>query len=192
MTVFSVDASLLQHWTSYTSNNDEAGFRRFVRGLVQAWTASGLRSADGHNLPEELLPALEKYLFVAKEQAEQSEDGGLGAAAVADAADAVRCVSVACLCGAADLAASMDLVRIVTRLDAALLQQLLQMESSFFAVSGRKAAEAAAASNKLRTAIIAFIGESCHMLENIYDPGHRWKSFVESKGQLERANEVCH
>ena len=85
---FILSENLEKCWTDYTEGNEEKFFRKFVSGFVNAWHLQvcpnwellvtsylqhGRHSEKTINkLPDELLPAISKFLFVAKDEAEQS------------------------------------------------------------------------------------------------------------------------
>ena len=82
-------------------------------------------------LPEELLPALSKFLFISKDEAEQ---GGINIKTVTNSKDIVKCLTM--ICRNAEnipLVSSMDFVMLTTQINGLFLQHLLEMESSFFA-----------------------------------------------------------
>ena len=82
-----LDENLKDCWARFTDKSDEKFFRKFVKGFVAQWEGKvcpnwemmvtarlegekdeGPRLAD---LPEELLPALSKFLFVGEDEAEE-------------------------------------------------------------------------------------------------------------------------
>ena len=84
---FVLDESLKDCWARFTDKSDEKFFRKFAKGFVAQWESKvcpswemmvtarlegerdeGPRLAE---LPEELLPALSKYLFVGEDEAEE-------------------------------------------------------------------------------------------------------------------------
>ena len=84
---FVLDEGLKDCWARFTDKSDEKFFRKFVKGFVAQWEGKvcpnwemmvtarlegekdeGPRLAD---LPEELLPALSKFLFVGEDEAEE-------------------------------------------------------------------------------------------------------------------------
>ncbi len=181
-----MDDSLKDLWAKFTDKSDEKFFRKFVRGFVSQWEAKvspnwellvtarlegdrdeGPRLAD---LPEELLPALSKFLFVGRDEA---EEGALQPGSVERGKDVLKCLIIICQCPEnIPLVASMDFVQQVTQTDTLLLQHLLEMASSFF---GKRAK---AEVSQLRSEIVEFILQSCHLLETIYDPYFRWRAFL--------------
>eukprot|EP00095_Tigriopus_kingsejongensis_P009861 snap_masked-scaffold853_size88743-processed-gene-0.4 protein:Tk09861 transcript:snap_masked-scaffold853_size88743-processed-gene-0.4-mRNA-1 annotation:"neurobeachin-like protein 1 isoform x3" len=186
--IFKLDDSLRETWTQYTEENDEKFFRKFVRGLVTSWErtvspnwdmllTSRLegRQEEGpalSDLPEELLPALAKFLIIGKDEA---AEGVLNAKSVGHSKDIVKCLIIICrLPDNIPLVSSMDLVRLLSQMDGHLLQQLLEMESSFF---GRKV-KTEVSQQKLRSEILDFIVQTCHLLESIYDPYFRYRTFL--------------
>ena len=79
------------------------------------------------------------------------------------------------------LVSSMSFLQLITQMDSLLLNHLLQMESMFFGGGRGKAKAIQAQTQKLRGEIMEFIGESCHLLECIYDPYFRWRVFLFGK-----------
>ena len=84
---FVLDSGLKDCWARFTDKSDEKFFRKFAKGFVAQWESKvcpswemmvtarlegekdeGPRLAE---LPEELLPALSKYLFVGEDEAEE-------------------------------------------------------------------------------------------------------------------------
>ena len=57
-----------------------------------------------------------------------------------------------------------------------LLNHLLELESTFFMRKSKKKAEDA--TKNLRDEIIAFIIQSCHFLESLYDPYFQWRAYM--------------
>ena len=184
--VFKVEPGLKETWAKYIEENDEKFFRKFVKSLVTSWERTvsptwdmlvtsrleGLKEEGPplSDLPEELLPALSKFLFIGKDEAEQ---GVINAKAIGNAKDMVKCLIIICrLPDNIPLVASMDFIRLVTQIDNLLLRHLLEMESSFFA---RKAKTEV---STLRDEIVEFIKQSCHLLESIYDPHFRYRTFL--------------
>lgn len=186
--IFKMDDSLMGTWTKYIEESDEKYFRKFVKGLVTSWERSVSPNWDmlvtsrmeGHReegpalhaLPEELLPALSKFLFIGKDEAEQS---AINAKSIGHSKDIVKCLIIICrLPDNIPLVSSMDFVQMITQMDSLLLQQLLDMESSFFA----RKVKTEASQQKLRDEILDFIVQSCHFLETIYDPHFRYRTFL--------------
>ena len=123
-------------------------------------------------LPEELLPALSKFLFIGKDEIEQ---GQLGKETLEQCDNIVKCLTIVCLnTFNIPLVSSMNFVTLITQLNNNLLQQLLEMESAFFSNKVHKAVS----TQNLRSLIIHFIVESCHFLETLYDPFFRWRAYL--------------
>ena len=137
----------------------------FARHLPQ----TGPSLAD---LPEELLPALGKFLYIGKDGVEQ---GALNKEGMEQLHSLVACLTILCLePHNIPMVASIEFVKHVTQLNTLLLQHLLEMESAFY--SSRIKGEAKG--QNLRTSIIEFIVESCHFLETLYDPYFRWRAYL--------------
>ena len=81
-------------------------------------------------LPEELLAALSKFLFIGKDEVEQ---GTINKDSLEQLTNIIKCVTIICLnTYNIPLVASMEFVRQVTQLNTLMLQHLLEMESTFF------------------------------------------------------------
>ena len=61
---FVLPENLEKCWTDYTECNEEKFFRKFVSGFVNSWHLQVCPNC-------ELLPAITKFLFVAKDEVEQ-------------------------------------------------------------------------------------------------------------------------
>lgn len=185
---FVMDPGLKDTWTNYTEQNDEKFFRKFVRSLVAQWEKQVAKNWDSlvesslenkvlsgpsvNDLPEELLPALSKFLFISRDEAEQ---GSFNNKSIANGRDIIKCLIVICRNNHnIPLVFSMDFVKHITQTNSLLMQQLLEMESSFYTHKVRHEVS----NQKLRAEIADFLVESCHLLESIYDPNMRWRSFL--------------
>ena len=202
---FKLDPELDEIWTLYTEENEEKYFRKYIRSFVQSWEKSVCpnwelltsSTLDGHHvdgpalsdLPDELLPALSKFLFVGKDEAEQ---GTVDVKTVQEMRQIVVCLTIVCRrLDNIPLVGSMAFVTQLTQTVTLLLQHLLQMESSFFAQPKKPASAGkrkkqqqtnqAKETPSLRSEIIDFIVSSCHFLESVYDPGFRWRTFLGGK-----------
>ncbi len=109
VTFFKPDASLDKVWSRYIEENDEKHFRRYVSDLVKQWERQVCPNwqllvagrLQGHreegpplqDLPDELLVACSKFLFITKDEAEQGE---VNRASVGHAKDIVKCLTILC------------------------------------------------------------------------------------------------
>lgn len=186
--LFALDPDLSQIWADFTEKSDEKCFRKFVKGFVAKWESdisptwgktvttclhSGYNVQLGE-LPDELLPALSKFLIISKDDADQ---GNIDAALVCKSRQIVKALTITCRqVENIELAASMNFVRTVTQMATLLLSSLLEIESMFFMRKSKKKAEEQ--TKTLRQEIIGFILQSCHFLESIYDPYFHWRAFM--------------
>ena len=132
------------------------------------------RSVQLGELPDELLPALSKFLIIDKDSADQ---GHIDASLVKKCKILVECLTITCRqTEHIPLVASMNFVRTITQLASLLLQNLLELESTFFMRKSKKKAEEATKS--LREEIVGFIIQACHFLESIYDPYFQWRAYI--------------
>lgn len=186
--LFALDPDLRQTWSDFTEKSDEKCFRKFIKGFVSKWESeisptwgktvttclnSGYTVELGE-LPDELLPALSKFLIISKDDADQ---GNIDAQLVAKSRQIVKALTITCRqVENIELAASMNFVRTVTQMATLLLSSLLEIESMFFMRKSKKKAEEQ--TKTLRQEIIGFILQSCHFLESIYDPYFHWRAFM--------------
>ncbi len=185
---FELEQNLLDAWTTYTANSDEKYFRKFVKGFVGSWEKKISSSWENTvtsclnnscevklaSLPDELLPALSKFLIISKDAVDM---GNVDGTMVSKARDIVNCLTIACRnTENIPLVASMDFVKTLTHIASILLQNLLHLESTFFTRKAKKKAEAPTKS--LREEIMAFIINTCHFFEALYDPHFRWRAYL--------------
>ena len=172
--IFALNEELKQTWALYTEKSDEKCFRTFVKGFVQTWEKEisptwgktvtscldGGYQVELGELPDELLPALSKFLIISKDEADQ---GNVDAPLVKKSREIIKCLTITCRqVDHIPLASSMNFVRTITQMATLLLQNLLEMESTFFMRKSKKKAEEIQRS--LRGEIIGFIIQSCHFL----------------------------
>ena len=167
-----MSAEMSDTWNKFMDSGADKNARKFLRLFL-----SRGKSASLTELPDELLPALSKFLLLARDDIEQSS---INAKSICEAKDVVKTLIL--LTGNVDdnipLVSSMDLIRLVTQCNSSLLKYLLEMESSFFVANKAKMK---AELQKLRAEILDFISQSLRLLECIYDPYRRWKSFLEDE-----------
>ena len=161
------DAGLIldEIWTQYTEENEEKFFRKYVKGFISHWedmpdncklsedwnklVTSCLEQGPGEGgcrgpflsiLPDELLAALSKFLFVGKDQIES--EGTVDVQSVIHMREITTCLTIIICqnCENIPLVGSMAFVTQLTQTCSLLLSHLLQMESSFFASSGKASA----------------------------------------------------
>lgn len=196
--LFALDENLRKIWADFTENSDEKCFRKFVKGFVSSWESeisptwgktvtsclnSGYQVELGE-LPDELLPALSKFLIISKDDADQ---GNIDSGLVRRAREIVKALTITCRqVDHIELAAGMNFVRTITQMATLLLSNLLELESMFFMRRSKKKAEEQ--TKTLREEIIGFILQSCHFLESIYDPYFCWRAFMCGK-EVENANQ---
>ncbi len=113
VTFFKVDPALDDVWASYLDKNEERLFFKYVSDLVRQWerqvapsweelVAARLRGRREEGpplseLPDELLVACSKFLFIARDEAEQGE---VNRKSVSHAKDIVKCLTILCRCDA--------------------------------------------------------------------------------------------
>jgi hypothetical protein len=120
-----LDDGLKDCWAKFTDKSDEKLFRKFVRSFVSQWETKVCPNwellvtarLEGERdegpalakLPDELLPALSKFLFVGRDEA---EEGTLQHSSIERGKQIVKCLIIICRCPEnIPLVASMDFVQ---------------------------------------------------------------------------------
>ena len=203
-------------WAQYTDENEEKFFRKYIKGFIAHWESMPnncelsqnwnklVHMCLQHNnastdsccgpplsdLPDELLAALSKFLFVGKDQVES--EGTVDIQSVMYMREITTCLTII-ICQNFEnipLVGSMAFVSQLTQTCSLLLSHLLQMESSFFTSNVKPASIPPSrrkkdgsepgknSSTSLRNEIVAFIVSSCHFFEAMYDPAFRWRAYL--------------
>lgn len=210
-------------WAQYTDENEEKFFRKYIKGFISHWENNpsncGLsenwttlvksclednvkkdrcRGPSLSDLPDELLAALSKFLFVGKDQVES--EGTVDVQSVINMREITTCLTVI-ICQNFEnipLVGSMAFVSQLTQTCSLLLSHLLQMESSFFTSNIKTSSVPPSrrkkpgdgkdneynksgknsANTSLRNEIVSFIVSSCHFFEAMYDPAFRWRAYL--------------
>ncbi|XP_063234189.1 neurobeachin-like protein 1 isoform X2 [Bacillus rossius redtenbacheri] len=160
-------------WVQYTTKNEEVYFRKFVEGFVSIWESqleldwtqppdwSTVKHDSGPHLsrlPEELLPAISKFVYIAKERAEK---GKLTDQSLEEIAMLLRCLVVICRnFDNIPFIASCDYVGSVVTICATLIQQQLVDEEEEEGVAGQ------------------VLRQFCRLLECLYDPYFTWRHLL--------------
>ena len=207
-------------WAQYTEENEEKFFRKYIKGFIAQWESSpkNCRLSQNWNelvykclqhnnasndcccgpslsdLPDELLAALSKFLFVGKDQVES--EGTVDIQSVMHMREITTCLTII-ICQNFEnipLVGSMAFVSQLTQTCSLLLSHLLQMESSFFSSNVKTTSMPPSRRKKdgkdndqkpgrnsntsLRNEIVAFIISCCHFFEAMYDPAFRWRAYL--------------
>uniref|UniRef100_A0A1B6DB47 Neurobeachin-like protein 1 n=1 Tax=Clastoptera arizonana TaxID=38151 RepID=A0A1B6DB47_9HEMI len=160
-------------WVHYTTKNEEVYFRRFIKGFVMIWESQlnldweNLRklpdwSTVKHDcgphlsrLPEELLPAIGKFIYIAKDEA---DNGNLTCEKLEEVDLLVRCLtSISRNFDNIPLIASCDYVSHFISIATTLIHQLIDGTSEHIDEYKQ------------------FCKHLCQFLECIYDPYLTWR-----------------
>ncbi|XP_067013553.2 neurobeachin-like protein 1 [Anabrus simplex] len=160
-------------WVQYTTKNEEEYFRQFIKGFVAIWEsqldlewirlpdwATVKHDSGPHlsRLPEELLPAIGKFVYIAKEDTEKKL---LNAESLTKVELLVRCLTVICRnFDNIPFIASCDYVSQTVGIAATVIHQMIEGKATY-----REAGE-------------SFIISFCHLLECLYDPYFTWRHFL--------------
>ena len=215
-------------WAQYTDENEEKFFRKYIKGFIAQWESMPnncglsqnwselvhmcLKHNDASNdiccgpplsdLPDELLAALSKFLFVGKDQVES--EGTVDIQSVMYMREITTCLTII-ICQNFEnipLVGSMAFVSQLTQTCSLLLSHLLQMESSFFTSNvkptsippSRRKKDGSEpgknSSTSLRNEIVAFIVSSCHFFEAMYDPAFRWRAYLSNSSEKSQSTSL--
>ncbi|GLG93298.1 Neurobeachin [Gryllus bimaculatus] len=160
-------------WVQYTTKNEEEYFRKFIKGFVGIWESqlalqwtnmpewSSVRPDAGPHLtrlPEELLPAIGKFMYIAKDQTEKK---AFDLEALKNVDFLIRCMIVICRnFDNIPFIASCEYVSQTVGIAAAVIQEMLEGEHRYDDEGS------------------SFIINFCHLLECLYDPYLTWRSFL--------------
>ncbi|PSN41663.1 hypothetical protein C0J52_10512 [Blattella germanica] len=153
--------------------NEEEFFRQFVKGFVSIWETqldldwsrlpdwSTVKHDSGPHLsrlPEELLPAIGKFMYLAKEDTEKK---ALDTEALQRVELLVRCLIIICRnFDNIPFIASCDYVSQAVGITATIIHQLVEENADFGEVG------------------LSFFVHFCHLLECLYDPYFTWRHFL--------------
>ncbi|XP_039288398.1 neurobeachin-like protein 1 isoform X2 [Nilaparvata lugens] len=162
-------------WVQYTTKNEEGYFRHFVRGFVSIWEAqlqldwnnleslpnwTNVKPDTGPHLtrlPEELLPAIGKFIYIANDNTEKGvlKSDGLGEVDLL-----VRClISISRNLDNIPLIASCDYIGLCISIASSIIQKIV-CGNCEFETEGR-----------------TYCLSLCHLLECLYDPYFTWRHF---------------
>ncbi|XP_069696226.1 neurobeachin-like protein 1 isoform X2 [Periplaneta americana] len=160
-------------WVQYTTKNEEDFFRQFVKGFVAIWESQldldwsrlpdccPVKHDSGPHLsrlPEELLPAIGKFMYLAKEETEKKS---LNSESLKKVELLVRCLIVICRnFDNIPLIASCDYVSQAVGIAATIIHRLVE-DNADFGEAGP-----------------SFFVHFCHFLECLYDPYFTWRLFL--------------
>lgn len=153
--------------------NDEKFFRQFIKGFVTIWESQ--LNLDWNNppdwkevkhdagpclsrLPEELLPAISKFVFIAQDQisCNQITEEGLQQIDLL-----IRCLIIICRnFDNIPLVASCDYVGHAVTIATSVIQKLVDGDTNLGQYG------------------VSFIFSICHLLECLYDPYFSWRHFL--------------
>ncbi|XP_046399154.1 neurobeachin-like protein 2 [Ischnura elegans] len=197
-------AVLLDQWTKYISSNDEKTFHSFINDFVSYWesqlnieyhdpialpsswmwnlSSSEVKSDDGPHLsalPDELLPALAKFIFLAKDETEKD---GLDVEGLKKLEKIIRCLIIICRnFDNIPFVASCEYVSLIVGIAAAVIHQELSEEGANEATK-----------EQLRVPRAQFLSCFCCFLECLYDPYLTWRDFIKGSPQPDPCNLPLH
>nr|XP_018911290.1 PREDICTED: neurobeachin-like protein 1 [Bemisia tabaci] len=162
-------------WVQYTTKNEEKYFRHFIQGFVNIWETQLPLDWDNpqnlpnwtevkpdagphlSRLPEELLPAIGKFLFIAKDNAEKN---AITTEETNEVQLLLRClIMISRNFDNIPVLASCDYISHTIAIATSLIHQL---------VNGK---------DHMKDSTVSYCTYLCHMLECLYDPYFTWRHF---------------
>ena len=120
---FEVTPHMNELWSKFVDKNDEKFARKFFKAFVSSWNEVEQQQQEGKQvekppsldkLPDELLPALSKFLFLLRDDTE--EQGHINAKSVTAGKDVISVLIVVVKnVDNIPLVCSMDLIRLITQ-----------------------------------------------------------------------------
>lgn len=163
-------------WIHYTTKNEEIYFRQFISGFVSMWEIqldldwenetnflnSNKISTDSgphlSRLPEELLPAIGKFLYITKDTVEKDD---LSLSKLREAQLLIKTlVLISRNITNISLLTSCDYVKLCISIASILISKMKQNEA-----------------NEIDADVTSYCVLCCHLLESIYDPHLTWRYF---------------
>ncbi|XP_055846151.1 neurobeachin-like protein 1 isoform X1 [Episyrphus balteatus] len=161
-------------WVQYTTKNDESYFREFIERFVTIWKNQIVIDLDQDDcqrwddvkpdsgphlgrLPDELLPAIGKFIIIARDQSEQGE---LSENSLKEIAILIDCLIIIC-----------------RHFENILAVIKYEYKSNLIAILGN-VFKHASENKKATPATIQVFKSFSHFLEVMYDPYLTWRSFL--------------
>ncbi|XP_050525286.1 neurobeachin-like protein 2 [Daktulosphaira vitifoliae] len=176
------DDAIYTYWVQYTTKNNESSFRMFIRGFVSIWEQkldlkwantdiclpSVINPDEGPSLsrlPDELLPAIAKFLYIAKDNAEKSE---FSKEKIGEAEYLLRSLIVISKnFYNIPLLSSCDYVKESTSVAINIIHKLTSESNQY--------------DESTAFSLVSFCHTLCHFLECLYDPYQVWRCFDSSQ-----------
>uniref|UniRef100_A0A182PS34 DUF4704 domain-containing protein n=1 Tax=Anopheles epiroticus TaxID=199890 RepID=A0A182PS34_9DIPT len=165
-------------WVQYTTKNEETYFRQFIAGFVSIWHSQLQLDFDNaprwdavapdlgphlSRLPDELLPAIEKFLIIARDGCENARDEteGIHNSSMSENVLLVQCLTVIC--------------RHFENIAAVINSSYI---SSCIAISNFIITRLNDAQSTDVEADLLFVESVARLLEVLYDPYLTWRSYL--------------
>uniref|UniRef100_A0A336KCC2 CSON006833 protein n=1 Tax=Culicoides sonorensis TaxID=179676 RepID=A0A336KCC2_CULSO len=166
---------IFKSWLEYTTKNEELYFRQFVAGFVGIWEEKIIIDFDKNpplwnqiksegpslqRLPEELLPAIEKFLIISRDEI---ENGKADVEKLNEIILLMKCLTI--ICRHFDNIETIYTSSFITNsigLCNHLIQRILNQNL------------------ELNADVLRLIKSTCHFFEAIYDPFLTWRSHLQN------------
>ncbi|XP_025416195.1 neurobeachin-like protein 1 isoform X1 [Sipha flava] len=174
--------AIYTYWVQYTTKNEEASFRQFICGFVAIWepklnlkwvntdiclptTIDPEAGPSLSRLPDELLPAIAKFLYIAKDD---SEKNGLSHQNIVETEYLIRCLIVISRnFYNIPLLTSCDYIKESTSVALHFIHKLTSTDHQY--------------DEDTKSSLLSFCYSLCHFLECLYDPYQIWRCFDSSQ-----------
>ncbi|XP_050424019.1 neurobeachin-like protein 2 isoform X2 [Adelges cooleyi] len=174
--------AIYTYWVQYTTKNEEASFRQFIQGFVAIWepklnlkwenTEMCLPSVIDpeagpslSRLPDELLPAIAKFLYIAKDNAEKEE---FSKEKIVEAEYLLRSLIV--------ISRNFYNIPLLTSCD-----YVGESTSVAINIIHKLTSENEQYDESTTLSLLSFCHTLCHFLECLYDPYQIWRCFDSSQ-----------
>ncbi|XP_040150983.1 neurobeachin-like protein 1 isoform X2 [Anopheles arabiensis] len=170
-------------WVQYTTKNEETYFRQFIAGFVSIWHSQLQLDFDNaprwdavapdlgphlSRLPDELLPAIEKFLIIARDgcengRKEEGEETGVHGSSMRENVLLVQCLTVIC----------RHFENIAAVINSSYISSCIAISNFIIARLNDERAE-----QEDQEADLLFVASVARLLEVLYDPYLTWRSYL--------------
>nr|XP_040227141.2 neurobeachin-like protein 1 isoform X2 [Anopheles coluzzii] len=170
-------------WVQYTTKNEETYFRQFIAGFVSIWHSQLQLDFDNaprwdavapdlgphlSRLPDELLPAIEKFLIIARDgcengRNEEGEETGVHGSSMRENVLLVQCLTVIC----------RHFENIAAVINSSYISSCIAISNFIITRLNDERGEP-----KEQEADLLFVASVARLLEVLYDPYLTWRSYL--------------
>ncbi|XP_063708929.1 neurobeachin-like protein 1 [Culicoides brevitarsis] len=167
---------IFQSWLQYTTKNEEKYFRQFIAGFVQIWEEKINIDFDRKDLlsnqiiskgpvmqrlPEELLPAIEKFIIISKDEIEK---GNLTSTIINETTLLIKCLIIICRqFENIETISNLCYINNCIGICNYLIQMILRTNQP------------------IEMDVFSLIKVTCNFIEALYDPHLTWRNYLENQ-----------